>query len=88
MVPGWWGHKELGIWPLILKELEINFKKLEQHTGNRKSLWTGCEWWMRSTPGYSAWQGEVASGQGGLAIGWARVREWTLCPDRPQERDS
>lgn len=26
-------------------------------------------------------------GQGGLAIGWARVREWTLCPDRPQEWD-
>lgn len=45
---------------------------------------------MRRTPGYSAWQGEVPSGQGGLAIGigCARVREWTLCPDRPQEWDS
>lgn len=59
---------------LILEELEVNFEKLKQHTGNRKSLWTGSKWLMR-TPGYSAWGGEGVNGWGDLTAG----------PDRPKE---
>lgn len=42
-------------WSLILEELEVNFEKPKQHTGSRKSLWTGCKWLTKRTPGDSAW---------------------------------
>lgn len=34
---------------------------------------------------YRAWRGEVVNDQGGLTVAWARVRVWTLCPDKPAE---
>lgn len=58
-------------WPLIFEELEIKFKKPRQHTGNRKSTWTGYAWWTRGITGPRR---EAVDGWGGLIAGWTRVR--------------
>lgn len=72
------GRDESGHLPLTFEELEI-----KKCTGNRKSMWTSCEWWSGgghwvTAPWEERWPGTPD---------WSGVRVWSLCPDRPEEGD-